>query len=196
MEINTKHSFSLFLFSIYILLNSCQSPARAEVKEVLKSNEDIAEVMEGSVEKPIEEAMEVKKDTITIKKEKKVEKTSSLTLTFNNLESVTAPVVVGIYGTKNKFPDPKDQMKEYKFKPRGKKILTVKIPNLKFGTYALAIYQDVNSSGKIDKNMIGIPTEPYAFSNNYKPKVRAPNFNDCKFTYDTKNNSISMNMIH
>lgn len=196
MKIYFKYCLSLFLFLVCILMNSCQSPATAEVTEVLKTNEDTVEMEKVSIDEPVNKISEEKKDTTAIKKEKKVEIRQSLTLTFSNLESATAPVVVGIYGTSNKFPDPKDQLKEYKFKPKGKKAFTVKISNLKFGTYALAIYQDVNSNGGIDKNIIGIPTEPYAFSNNYRPKVKAPNFNDCKFIYNAKSNSVSMNMIH
>ena len=117
-----------------------------------------------------------------------------LTLIVTNLASDTAPVIVGVYGEKNKFPDPKDQLKVYKFKPHGKK-LTARITNLKFDTYALAIYQDVNSNGKIDKNLIGIPTEPYAFSNNYKPTIKAPAFNNCKFQDHSTGNTVTMNMI-
>ena len=120
--------------------------------------------------------------------------TVPLTLIVHNLASTTAPVIVGVYGTKNKFPDPKDQLKEYKFKPKGK-VLTAKITNLKFGTYALALYQDVDNNGKINKNFIGVPTEPYAFSRNYKPKVKAPDFDDCKFDYSAKSNKLSLTMI-
>ena len=117
-----------------------------------------------------------------------------LTLIIKNLASPTAPVTVGVYGTKNKFPSPKGQLKEYKFKPHGK-TLTAKISDLKFGTYALALYQDINSNGKIDKNFIGVPKEPYAFSNNYKPTIKAPNFDDCKFDYSSKTHSVTMTMI-
>jgi uncharacterized protein (DUF2141 family) len=117
-----------------------------------------------------------------------------LTLIITNLASLTAPVIVGVYGTQNKFPDPNDQLRVFTFKPHGKS-LTAQISSLKFNTYALAIYQDVNSNGKIDKNLIGIPTEPYAFSNNYKPKVKAPSFKNCQFDYDSINNTVTMNMI-
>jgi len=117
-----------------------------------------------------------------------------LTLVINKLTSDTAPVIIGVYGTANKFPDPKDQLKEYKFKAHGK-TLVAKINDLKLGTYALAIYQDVNSNGKIDKNLIGIPTEVYAFSNNYKPTVKAPSFDNCRFDYTAKNDTVTMNMI-
>ncbi len=117
-----------------------------------------------------------------------------LILTIMNLESSTAPIVVGVYGTKNKFPDPKDQFKEYQFKPRGKK-LVAKITNLKFGEYAMAIYQDENGNGKIDKNILGIPTECYGFSNNYKPMIKAPRFDNCEFEYSAKANTVSINLI-
>jgi uncharacterized protein (DUF2141 family) len=123
-----------------------------------------------------------------------IAKRAPLTLTITNLATPDAAVTVGVYGTKNKFPDPKDQLKVYKFKPHGLK-LTATITDLPFGTYAIAIYQDVKGTGKISKNFIGIPTDPYAFSRNYKPTVKAPNFNDCKFEYDAKANTIAMNMI-
>lgn len=118
-----------------------------------------------------------------------------LTLIIKNLRSTTAGVVVGLYGTKNKFPDPKDQLKEYHFTPNSN-TLTAHIADQEFGTYALAIYQDTKGAGKIAKNFIGIPTDPYAFSNNYRPKTKAPNFDDCKFSYDATNNTVTMTMIN
>ena len=118
----------------------------------------------------------------------------ALTIIVDNLHSPTAPVVMGIYGTKNKFLDTKDQLKEYHFKPQNGK-LVAKINDLPFGTYGMAIYQDVNSNGKIDKNLVGIPTEPYAFSNNYKPSVKAPSFKDCKFEFNAKSNTITIALL-
>jgi uncharacterized protein (DUF2141 family) len=117
-----------------------------------------------------------------------------LTLVIKNLESTSAPVVVGLYNPKSKFPDPKGQLKEYHFKPHGNE-LRATITDQKFGDYAMAIYQDVNSNGKIDKNLVGIPTEPYAFSDNYVPKVKAPSFDNCKFSYNAKNNTVTMTML-
>lgn len=123
-----------------------------------------------------------------------VAKRKSLTVILKNLESATAPIYVSVYGVKSKFPSPKGQLKEYKFIPNGKEY-SAEIADLKFGTYALATYQDENSSGEIDKNFIGMPTEGFGFSNNYKPKVKAPAFKDCQFAYSEKNNTITVSMI-
>jgi uncharacterized protein (DUF2141 family) len=117
-----------------------------------------------------------------------------LTLIINNLKSESAPVIVSVYGTESKFPDPHGQLKEYKFKPHSN-VLTAKIANLKFGTYAIATYQDENSSGEIDKNFIGMPTEGYAFSQNFKPTIKAPNFDQCKFDYNANENTLTIKMI-
>jgi hypothetical protein len=130
-------------------------------------------------------AKTVKKDTLA---------QVPLSLNIENLASANAPVIVGLYGTKNEFPEPDKQLKEYRFTPKSKTLKAV-ISDQPFGRYAIAIYQDVNSDGKIDKNVLGIPTEGYAFSNNIKPKVKAPNFDECSFDYNKKHCSISMKMI-
>ena len=140
------------------------------------------------------------RDTIVKKISKHTENSTKavkkvpLTLIIDNLESPTAIIHVSLYGSKNKFPDPLGQLKKYQFKSTGKKI-TAHITDLPFGEYAIAIYQDENNNGKIDKNLLGVPTEHYAFSNNYKPTVRAPKYENCKFDYSAKNNVVPMTMI-
>ena len=172
--------------AIIATINSCNPPVTTTTAPSTTAIDTTIKVDTTAPPAPERVDTTIIKDTVV--------KRAPLTLLINNLTSETAPVIVGVYGTTNKFPDPKDQLKEYRFTPHGKN-LTAKITNLEFGQYAIAIYQDVNSNGKIDKNLIGIPTEPYAFSNNFKPTVRAPKFDNCKFEYATDNCSITMNMI-
>ena len=44
------------------------------------------------------------------------------------------------------------------------------IEDVEAGEYALMVYYDENGNGRMDKNFIGIPTEPLGFSNRYRPK--------------------------
>lgn len=44
------------------------------------------------------------------------------------------------------------------------------------GEYAFCIYQDINNDGRLNTNMIGIPKEPFGFSN-YNGKSVPGNFN-------------------
>lgn len=48
------------------------------------------------------------------------------------------------------------------------------------GTYAFVAYYDENEDGKLNRNVLGIPKEPYAFSNNVKAKLRKPHFDEAK----------------
>jgi uncharacterized protein (DUF2141 family) len=125
---------------------------------------------------------------------KAVESRKPLTLIIKNLASATAPVIVGLYNSKKNFLKVEGRLKEYKFTPTGT-TLTTQITDLDYGEFAMAIYQDEDSNGEINKNMIGVPTEGYAFSNNYKPRVKAPSFSDCMFVYDSSTNTVTMNMI-
>ena len=53
------------------------------------------------------------------------------------------------------------------------------------GDYAISIYHDVNADKECNMNFIGIPKEPYGFSNNFRPKFAKPTFNDCKIELST-----------
>ncbi len=44
------------------------------------------------------------------------------------------------------------------------------IEDVEAGEYALMVYYDENGNKRMDKNFIGIPTEPLGFSNRYRPK--------------------------
>ena len=167
--------------AILISLSQCKSPA-SQPEAVISKSIDTATTAVDTI----------KADSLPVSEV--VKSRAPLTLVITNLSSRTAPVIVGLYDEKCKFPDPKGQLKVYSFKPDSIS-LTATITDLPFGTYAMAIYQDVNSNGKIDKNMIGIPTEPYAFSNNYKPTVKAPGFKNCKFNYCSDTNIVAMKMI-
>ncbi len=49
------------------------------------------------------------------------------------------------------------------------------------GEYALQIMHDVNDNGELDSNFIGMPTEPWAFSNNATGNMGPPGWQDVKF---------------
>lgn len=46
------------------------------------------------------------------------------------------------------------------------------------GPYAVAVFQDLNGNGKLDLNLMGVPTEPYGFSRNVTGDMGPPAFQD------------------
>ncbi|MBI3141301.1 MAG: DUF2141 domain-containing protein [Bacteroidetes bacterium] len=68
------------------------------------------------------------------------------------------------------------------------KLANPKIPNtviqfdaLPAGRYAYSVLHDFNGNQFTDKNLVGYPKEPYAFSNNVRPWYKAPAFDECAF---------------
>jgi len=59
---------------------------------------------------------------------------------------------------------------------------SVTVKDLPPGDYAVIVFHDVNENGKMDKNLLGIPTEDYAFSNNAMGKMGPPSFELAKLT--------------
>jgi uncharacterized protein (DUF2141 family) len=49
------------------------------------------------------------------------------------------------------------------------------------GKYAIAVYQDLDSNGKLNRNFYGDPQEPYGFSNNKYGRFGPPKFADVSF---------------
>lgn len=56
-----------------------------------------------------------------------------------------------------------------------------RFPSLEPGTYAVSVTADRNGNGKMDKNFVGIPSEPWGVSNNARPKMRPPKFAEAAF---------------
>jgi len=65
----------------------------------------------------------------------------------------------------------------------GEHSIEVTIENIPPGEYAISIFHDENDNGKLDTNFIGIPKEPYGFSNNPVIKLRPPTFMEAKFVH-------------
>lgn len=104
-----------------------------------------------------------------------------VTVVVSSLVSTSSTVKLFFYNTREGFLKSGKWAFSKSVKPEGKSQFTLPV-ELPPGDWAVAITQDLNNNNKIDKNFLGIPTEPYAFSNNIRPTVAAPDFNECKFT--------------
>lgn len=60
--------------------------------------------------------------------------------------------------------------------------VSVTFENLEPGEYAVRLYHDVNDDGKMNTNPFGMPTEPYAFSNDAKGRFGPAKWEAAKFT--------------
>lgn len=54
---------------------------------------------------------------------------------------------------------------------------------LPFGEYAIQVFHDENGNGRLDSNFLGIPKEPYGFSNNARGRLGPPRYDRIKFEF-------------
>ena len=50
------------------------------------------------------------------------------------------------------------------------------------GRYGIAAIHDINGNGKLDSNLLGVPTEPFGFGNDAKVNFAPPDFADMAVT--------------
>ncbi|WPP50857.1 DUF2141 domain-containing protein [Catalinimonas niigatensis] len=105
--------------------------------------------------------------------------TASVTVVVNGIESKEGSIQIAFFSTKASFPDEKPY-KANKLSLNESGEVTLIFKDIPFGEYALAVYQDKNDNDKLDTNLVGIPKEPYGFSNNHNPKFSRPNYDEAK----------------
>ena len=64
------------------------------------------------------------------------------------------------------------------------------------GHYAVVTFHDENGNTVMDFDVIGLPTEGFAFSNQVRPFLSAPSFERCAFDVGTDTAQISIKMIY
>lgn len=90
-------------------------------------------------------------------------------------------VLVAVYGTAEAFAgnDPKKAVASVRLvAAKGTLTHDFVLPE---GMYAVLIAHDLNGNQKVDKNLLGIPTEPIGVSRGFKSKLRKPTFAECSF---------------
>lgn len=110
--------------------------------------------------------------------------TNTLTIIITNIENIQGSLKLGVFNSSEGFLERDRAFKTVSVKVKGNTQVVI-IDDLPSGNYAISMYHDENSDEECNRNFMGIPTEPYAFSNNFRPKFSAPTFQDCEFQLTT-----------
>jgi len=105
--------------------------------------------------------------------------TGSLTINVTNLESQGA-VLVQVFASEAAYRG--GEAVAVGMAPISADTASVEIPNLAPGQYAFRMFHDVNGDGEMNTNPFGIPTEPFAFSNNARGSFGPASWADAAFT--------------
>lgn len=105
---------------------------------------------------------------------------AGLTVLVSGIQEGKGVINVALYDSPDTFTDKPLKTAKAVLK-RGQKEAEVTFTGLKAGEYAVAVYHDINQNDELDTNFLGIPQEPYGFSNNYRPTVSKPSFMKAAF---------------
>jgi uncharacterized protein (DUF2141 family) len=103
---------------------------------------------------------------------------ANLTVSVSGLKNNTGMVKVGLYNSEGTFLKSTYKSVTSEIKNNSATVTFIDVPK---GEYGISAYQDENSNGKLDKNMMGIPSEDFACSNNAKGFMGPPGYEDAKF---------------
>lgn len=116
---------------------------------------------------------------------------TTVTIQVNNIQVGKGSVVLNIYDNEASFFKTAFVSKTQVADNNSIKF-TFEIPS---GTYAISIFQDIDSNRKLNQGWFEIPLEPVGFGNNFKPSFSQPTFNDCAVNVSDKNSNFSINLF-
>ncbi len=87
-----------------------------------------------------------------------------------------------LYKAPEGFPDQLDKAFRVQLAPIEQGRAVCEFKDVPAGTYAVIVLHDENLNKKMDKNFLGIPQEGWGVSNNVRPALSAPRFQDATFT--------------
>ncbi len=93
-------------------------------------------------------------------------------------------VLVALYKVDDKWMGKASDVRKALAKKDG---VSVSFNDVAEGEYAISMFVDENNNGKLDANAIGMPVEPYAFSNGAMGNFGPPSFAQAKFVVGKDN---------
>jgi uncharacterized protein (DUF2141 family) len=112
--------------------------------------------------------------------------TGQLKVIVTGLESNTGQVRVALFDSEDNYVNGKKSFRRCSAGIENRRAECI-FEDLPYKMYAIRLYHDVNGNGKLDKDSGGLPTEPYAFSNNAKGTMGPAKWSDAKFQVQLKN---------
>jgi uncharacterized protein (DUF2141 family) len=106
----------------------------------------------------------------------------TLTVIVENVNKDDGNIGVLVFNSTKGWPEDRFAALKDIVVPAHPGTVTVTVPDLPAGDYAVAVAHDVNKNHKVDKNIFGVPKEQWGMSNNPHATIKAPSFATAKFT--------------
>lgn len=107
--------------------------------------------------------------------------TDTVEVSITNISEAKGTIRAAVFANAADFEQEKNAVHEEVIPLTSTATIRRQFPLSGRSSYGIAVYHDINNNGKLDRNSLGIPKEPYAFSNNPSAKWQAPTFSEIAF---------------
>lgn len=106
---------------------------------------------------------------------------AELAVTIRGIESATGQLMVAVLNSEAAFNGETPAVLSLLIAPQAGdlRFSTDALPD---GEYGIRVMHDENGNGDMDANMVGMPTEPWGFSNNATGSFGPPGWSDIRFS--------------
>jgi uncharacterized protein (DUF2141 family) len=120
---------------------------------------------------------------------------ADLIVLVNNVQQDAGQVMLGLFNSAEGFPKTINQGTMAPAKERSASgQVRVVFKDLAPGQYAATAFHDLDGNGKLTANFMGLPTEPYGFSNNARGSFGPPAFKDAAITVGDQDLTIEVTL--
>ena len=133
---------------------------------------------------------------------------TELRITLEGIRSSQGTILIGLYDSlesftraielsdKDGFLNDPDRFAAVALRANTVMKSAVVLTNLDPGPYAIILFHDENGNGKLDKNALGVPTEPYGFSNNVRGFLGPPSFEEAIMKVNADDKAVRIVLIY
>lgn len=117
---------------------------------------------------------------------------ASLTVQVEGLETPQGAVMMALFATPDAW-DGGEAVAGQRVAVDGESV-TIEFGALPAGEYAIRMFHDVDGDGELDMNLMGIPSEPFGFSNNARGRFGPASWEDAVFTLAPGENTHALDL--
>ena len=110
---------------------------------------------------------------------------AEIVVNVKNIESAKGEVGCGLFTDPENFPMGKADVQIWHKASTGG--VQCRFKDIPAGIYAVSTSHDLNGNKKVDTNFLGIPKEAWGVSNNVRPALRPPRFDEAQFALSDEN---------
>lgn len=107
-------------------------------------------------------------------------KSDALTININKVPESSGSLMIAIIANKEQFKN-KAPSTASAIVPASHGSTSITFHNLNAGEYGVQVMHDINGNGELDANLVGMPTEPWGFSNDAAGSFGPPKWKQVKF---------------